>query len=271
MAQSLYELDGEHFVPTELSRGPWSPDALHGGPVAALVAHLAETPDAPGPMHPARLTLELLRPVPLAPLRPEVRILRPGRKVQLVGVSLFGADLEVARATVLRLRTDSIALPRDAAGGNTSPPPGPERAVAVRPAWRGELRAYHSHATEHRIANGSWEKLGPCTDWVRVLVPLAPGIALSPFARVAAAADFGNGISAALPFDRFRFLNADLTLHLHRLPGGDWVRLDAVSWPEPAGVGLAESALHDERGPLGRALQSLLLERADPFGIAPDG
>jgi len=190
-----------------------------------------------------------------------VRLLRPGRKVQLVGVSLFAGENEVARGTVLRLRKEPTPLPPETAGGDASAPPGPERAEPSLPTWRSELRAYHSHATEHRIARGSWGEIGPCTDWIRVLCPLTPRVALSPVARVAAAADFGNGISSALPFDRFRFLNADLTLHLHRLPGGEWVRLDAVTWPEPEGVGLAESALHDEAGPLGRALQSLLLER----------
>ena len=261
MTEALFEQDGGRFVPTALSRGPWSPDALHGGPVAALVAHLAETHPSPGPMHPARLTLELLRPVPLAPLRPAVSLLRPGRKVQLVGVSLFAEAVEVARATVLRLRTEATPLPPETAGGDATAPPGPVGAVPSPPTWRGAHRAYHSDATEHRIAAGAWGRIGPCTDWIRVLVPLAPGLPLSAFARVAAAADFGNGISSALPFDRFRFLNADLTIHLHRLPKGEWVRLDAVTWPEPEGVGLAESALHDEDGPLGRALQSLLLER----------
>ncbi len=77
----------------------------------------------------------------------------------------------------------------------------------------------------------------------------------------AAAADFGNGIGAALPFESFRFLNADLRPQLHRLPVGDWVCLDAVSYPEPAGVGVAESTLSDPRGRIGRALQSLLIER----------
>lgn len=228
--------------------------------MAALVAHLASGAPSPGPMHPARLTLELLRPVPLARLSASVRIVRPGKKVQLVEASLHAGDTEVARGTLLRLRTEKVPLPDDAAGGDVTPPPGPESAGRVSPAWSGPLRAYHSHATEHRVVRGSWVRIGPCTDWVAVRADLVDDVALSPFERVAACADFGNGIGAALPFDVYRFVNADLTIQLHRLPEGEWVGLDAVTYPDPGGVGAAESTLYDARGRIGRALQSLLIE-----------
>jgi len=29
---SLFEPDGDRLVPTELARGPWSPESLHGAP-----------------------------------------------------------------------------------------------------------------------------------------------------------------------------------------------------------------------------------------------
>jgi hypothetical protein len=259
-AEALFVADAGVFVPTELARGPWSPDALHGGPVAALLAHLAAGAETPGPMHPARLTIELLRPVPLAPLRPAVRLLRPGRKVQLVESALFADEREVARCMLLRLRREAVALPAGARSGALAPPPGPETVAAARAPWRGAQRAYHSHATEHRLVRGEWGVPGPCADWIRLRVPLLPGTPPAPLERVAAAADFGNGVGAALPFEGFTFLNADLTIHLHRLPAGEWVCLDAVTWPDEGGVAVAESALYDERGRLGRALQSVLVE-----------
>jgi len=88
-----------------------------------------------------------------------------------------------------------------------------------------------------------------------------PGEEPSPLQRVAAAADFGNGVAAPAPFEELRFVNADLSIHLHRLPAGEWVCLDSVIWMSGHGVAQAESALYDERGPIGRSLQSLLLER----------
>jgi hypothetical protein len=258
---ALFSRERDLFRPGPLARGPWDPRALHGGPVAALLARLAEALPRPGPMLPARMTVELLRPAPLAPLRGDARVLRPGRKVQLAGASLLAGDVEVARATVLWIRSEPLPPPSEHGGGRASAPPAPAGAAVTRPAWRSDAPAYHSHGVEHRVVRGSWGEPGPCTDWIRLRVPVVAGEAPSPLQRVAAAADFGNGIGAALPFGAWRFINPDLTIHLARLPRGEWVCLDAVTWLGAEGVGLAESELFDEEGRLGRSLQSLLLEK----------
>ncbi|MCZ7535260.1 MAG: thioesterase family protein [Acidimicrobiia bacterium] len=101
---ALFHADGATIVPTELSRGPWYPGTLHGGPPSALLAWVLERHD-PGPASfVARLTVELLRPVPMAPLRIEARTIRPGRKVQWLEAAVLADGVEVARATALRLR-----------------------------------------------------------------------------------------------------------------------------------------------------------------------
>ena len=82
----------------------------------------------------------------------------------------------------------------------------------------------------------------------------------SPLARLAATADFGNGIAASLPFEQFLFINADLHIHLHRQPRGSWIGIDARTLLHPGGTGLAESVLHDEQGPVGRAFQALVVQ-----------
>jgi len=261
MADALFVRSGDdRYEPTGLARGPWSPHALHGGPVAALVAMLAESVPAPLPMHPARLTLELLKPVPLAPLTARCEVLRPGKKVQLVEVELGADGTPVARARVLRLRRMPTPIPDGAVGGSLAPPPTPRSARPSPASWAGRDASFHADACEHRVVEGAWGEVGPCLDWVRLRVPLLPDTPATPFARVAAAADFGNGIGAALPFERFRFLNADLTIHLHRLPEGDAVALEAETFLGEEGVAVAESRLSDSRGRIGRALQSLLIE-----------
>jgi hypothetical protein len=102
--------------------------------------------------------------------------------------------------------------------------------------------------------------LGPGRVWMRLRHPLLPGEELSPLARLAATADFCNGVSAALPFERFLFINADLTIHLQRLPQGEWIGLDARTRMHTGGPALAEGVLHDEHGPLGRAFQTLVVQ-----------
>lgn len=262
MADALFDPDGSRFVPTALARGPWSPEALHGGPPAALLARCAERVAGGEKMLVTRLTVELLRPVPVSPLAVETRLLRAGRKVQLVGASLRAGDVEVARATALRLRTLDLPLPEEI--DSPSPPPGPETAppsvspgIALR-----DYPAFHNQGVEHRFVAGSFDRAGPATDWIRLRVPLVAGEETSPLARVAAAADFGNGVSWVLSrTDGWQFINPDLTVSLHRLPVGEWVCLEAVTYVEPTGIGQAESVLWDERGRLGRAVQSLLLDR----------
>jgi len=260
MVDALFEaLGGDRYLPGDTARGPWSKDSLHGGPVAALLAGAAE--GLLDGLHPARVTVELLRPVPVAPLTVSTREVRPGRKVRLVGADVATEDgTVVATATVLGIRLADVVVPESRP---VSPPPGPD---TVEPALRGgvavrdDYDAFHNKGVEHRFAVGSFAAKGPSTDWIRLAVPVVAGVEPSPLQRVMGAADFSNGVSHMADFEDMLFINPDLTVHLHRLPAGEWVCLDAESRYEPHGVGLAQSALWDEHGLLGRALQSLLVE-----------
>ena len=153
-------------------------------------------------------------------------------------------------------------LPDGAVLGDCEPPPDPGGAATVNPGHGAWSPAFHNTATEHRVVRGSWGVPGPCTDWIRLRVPLFAGETPSPLQRVAAAADFGNGISGALPFGAWRYVNPDLTIHLFREPEGEWIALDGITHPTPFGVALSECALFDTKGRIGRSLQSLILERA---------
>ncbi len=140
---ALFQPDGANVVPTEFARGPWTPDALHGGPVAALLARAVESIPTDEPMHVTRLTVELLRPVPLAPLSVSASVVRPGRKVQLVDARISSGDREVAWARALRIRLqprdpdapdvgDAGAVP----GVDAGAPPGPETGYDIFAAHR---------------------------------------------------------------------------------------------------------------------------------------
>lgn len=258
--EHLFSLDGDRFVPTRLASGPWSPDAMHGGAPAALFARELERHD-PGPASfVARLSVDLLRPVPVAPLEVVTETTRPGRKVQWLAATMLADGVEVARASALRLRVDdALDLPPLPEPEPAIPPPDASAAFEIAP-----MRAFGFGfwlAVEVRQAAGSWTETGPATVWFRLRVPIVAGEDPSPLQRVAAAADFGNGVSSVLPRGQYLFINPDLTVHLHRLPVGEWVALDARTSAEQFGIGLAVSTLHDERGPIGRSLQSLLVDR----------
>jgi Acyl-CoA thioesterase C-terminal domain/Acyl-CoA thioesterase N-terminal domain len=258
LPDAVFHVDGDIATPTELARGPWSPHAQHGGAPASLLAGLLERFD-PGPAtFPARLTVELMRPVPLAPLRIEAQTIRPGKKVQLVQGSLFAGHTEVVRATLLRLREQVVEFDTAPVGGppSTMAPPGP----AGKLPGKGGPDVGFWDVVEMSTAHGEFLEPGPAGMWIRLAVPVVAGEATSPLQRVAAASDFGNGLSAAFGWDRYSCINADLTITLHRLPGGEWVGLDSVTYPERTGFGMAESVLHDEQGRIGRAVQAVLIE-----------
>ncbi len=263
MTESIFGRDGERFIPTDLARGPWNPQSQHGGAPAALLASVVEHFEGGEAMFVARLTIEFLRPVPLSPLLVRTRLARPGRKVQLVEVALFAGETEVARATGLRIRRADLAMPADLP--RYEPPPGPHSGHHTLPPWaqaEGE-RAFHSHGVEHRFVRGTFTEAGAATDWIRLRVALIAGEETSPLSRVAAAADFGNGVSWVLSrMDGYSFINPDLTIYLHRQPVGEWVCLEAVTYPSALGIGLAESMLYDETGPIGRSAQSLIIEHS---------
>ena len=263
MTETLFHYDGSAVVANDLARGPWNPGALHGGPVSALLGRSIEAADDGGiAFDVARLTVELLRPVPPhEPMDVHVKVVRPGRKVQLVEATLVRRDRgELARARALRIRRAPVGYPPDPVRTLDPPFAGPEGYAAQQPPWPGEYAAFHNTACEHRFVEGSWEQWGPVAVWVRLKVPVFPGVSVTALQRVAAAADFGNGVSAVLPLEDYTYINPDLTIHLSRPARGEWIGMRARTMLGDDGLGFAESELYDRNGRIGRSVQSLLIE-----------
>ena len=267
---------GSTWLPTDFSRGPWDPDACHGGPPAALVTRALEAAPSPvhspSPMRLVRVSLDLVRPVPLRPLRVSASVQRPGRRVELVEATLrtVDDDVVVTMARALRIRTSepgAVDLADVGPGGpgahdvDDLPPPLPEASTEVRDLITGG-RAFHNSATEHRFVRGDFHVPGPVFDWIRLVVPVVPGEVRSPWQRAVAAADFGNGIGASVPFDPSTlFINPDLTVHLWREPVGEWIGMESTMRTSTTGIGLSDSAMWDASGRIGRGNQSLFLDR----------
>jgi len=259
---ALFERDGDRYIPTPLTRGPWDPRAMHGAAPSALFAHVCEAFD-PGPANfVARLTVELLRPVPLVPLTRRVQTIRPGLKVQWIEAALLDADeREVTRATVLRLRTDAVDTTCAVEIEVEAPPP---RDAGARPAvFSGRTEVGFWSANDVRIVAGNWVEPGPGAAWFRLRCPVVAGEAISACSRAAAAADFGSGVGNPLRLMNATGINADITIAMFRHPEGEWVCLESGAWAASHGVGLAETRLHDGQGAFGRATQTLLVESVD--------
>jgi acyl-coenzyme A thioesterase PaaI-like protein len=271
MTESVFLSEGDNVTATAHGRGPWDPQALHGGAPAALLAAAFETMPAEPQLSIARLDFAFLRPVPFLPLRLRTRVVRSGRRVQELAGELTVAapggrdDAVVCRASALRvLRVAEEVAPagpeQGDAGGAPAALPGPQAGTASTFSLDGSTDAsFATTAMEMRWLSEPWS-LGPAQVWMRLRRPLIAGQTTPAVARLAAAADFGNGVSATLPFERFLFINADLTIHLQRQPRGEWIGLDARTVLRDGGTGLAESVLHDEHGAVGRAFQTLVVQ-----------
>lgn len=256
MPDCFYVPHGDGFVATDLTRGPWDVAAQHASPPAALLGRAITRHVARDDLLVTRVTYEILRPVPIGALSVATTTRGAGRSVWRVDAALSADGAEVMRAASLLVRIADVAVP-DGVGGRP-PPPGPA-AAAPAPffpvAWD---VGYHT-GMEARFIEGAFLDSGPAVLWMRMRHPLVADEQPSPLTRVLMVADTGNGASSVLDFRRYQFINPDLTVYLHRYPEGEWVCLDAQTAAEPTGVGLAVSRLSDERGVLGRGLQTLFI------------
>jgi hypothetical protein len=262
MSAAIFEIDGDRFLPQSSARAGWYPDALHGGPVAALFARQVERVEAPVPMMVTRLTVDLMRPVPTKPLTVRTEVARVGKRIQIIDAVMEAEGTVVARASALRIRAHEVVVPEHPRRESVPPPDG----IAPYPMREAGGDWFHTRAAEARFVDGDFYEPGPATVWMRLTMPLFAGEEPTPLQRVAAVSDFGNGLSRVLP-SGWLFINADLTVHLNRYPVDEWVCLRSRTDIDDFGVGLAQSELFDRRGAIGHALQGLLVEQMSEGGL----
>ena len=255
------------FRPTSATQGPWSPLTQHGGPPSALLLREMErlAPAAGG--HLARLAVDFLAPVPVAPLTVRTTVIKPGRRAQLLAGEVLaeGRTVLTARGWWRRQVADLVPEVPD---GAAEPFPDPDTVPVAtadddlsRHLDRGWIRAM-----EFRYVLGGPTVQGPCRAWVRPRLPLVEGEETSPTQNAVIVADGASGLSSALDFRTHLFSNLDLNLGFLRVPEGPWVSVDAASALDSAGGGSTITRLGDRRGVHGYAQQSLYVE---PHGRGP--
>jgi hypothetical protein len=254
--EAFYErLDDGLFRATPATIGPWSPQLQHAGPPAALLADALERLDPRPGARIARISVEILGPVPVGTMRVSATVERPGRRVQLLSARAEVNGREAMRALAWQLsaepgRSPEVG-PREPAP--PLPPPQPQRYFPGLPPFP------YGQAIEWRFTEGHFAEPGPATVWTRCRIPLVAGEPLTGLTRLVTMVDSANGISWDLPLGRFTFVPVDLNVVLRRSPEGEWVGMSATTTVEGDGVGMVRTRLFDAGGTLGGSLHTLFV------------
>jgi hypothetical protein len=250
------DADGDEavFDSTELTIGPWSADAQHGGPPAALLTREVERRGAIADGQTVRLAVDILGPVPVGRVRVTSRVLRPGRRVELVEATLDAGARPLMRVTAWRTRS------ADGPGGEAQPAPhGPDDGSPGDLSFFGREVAYH-RALDWRVVHGDFTRPGPAAAWTRPLCTLVAGEPMTPLEHLLVMTDASSGVSSVLDWSTTTFANVDLVVALRRPPRGEWLATDAVTHLGGTGTAQCFAALYDAQGLVGRSSQSLLVE-----------
>lgn len=240
----------EVFRATHHTVSAWGPDLQHGAPPSAILTRAMGRVEPTEGTRLARIAVDLLGAVPLGELRTRARIVRPGRRIQLLEAELEAGGRVVARASAWRMAIgDSSKVEQSADEPRRLP--GVSRTNVFSDTWTsGYIDSLETRGAEDGAV------------WARPRYPLVAGETMTPVEQVMCVADIANGVGAVLDPTQWRFLNTDVVTHLHRLPVSDWIGITAAASIGPDGVGATSGTLYDEAGPIGHTLQALLVERA---------
>ncbi len=264
MSDSYYELIddnplGERFAATDFVRSTWSAAIQHAAPVSALLVRGLQRCEPRPDTRLSRVLIDLLGPVPAeGDLWVRTQRERSGRQIELVSAEMLalGPDGEprpVARASGWRLQTlDTTAVVHAPA-----PPLRPVSDAVSRDMKKDWDRNY-VHSLDWRWLTTPMGE-GPGESWIRPVVDLVKGESMTPLERLFAVADDANGIGTKLDIRRWTFLNTDLVVHVHRVPGCEWIGIRAETNYGPDGIGTTIGTLFDEQGPVGAIQQSVLV------------
>lgn len=244
------------FRATSDVRGAWNPDDQHIAPAMGLLAHVVELDREArrdDGLAVGRLCYDIFGTVPVDEVETAVRVVRPGRTIELVEARLRHGGRTVATLRAWLLQRDRTA---DLAASPLPRIPPPEEMAPWDPSsqWPGEFLA----TLDVRRAQA---EPGRAAFWIRTPEALVAGEPVSATARAAGLLDLANGMTPRAGPDLLTFPNVDLTAHFFAEPAGEWLGFDTSVSFGAGGVGVTSSVLHGAAGPIGTVSQILTLRR----------
>lgn len=263
--EAFFSVAGDALVPSRWSQGPWG-ETISGHIMGGLLGWAVERAGGDPAFLPARLTVDLLRPTAMAPVRVETSVRREGKRIKVVDAEVLQNAVVVSRASSVFLRGGEH--PAGAVWGpSTVMPPIPDDGAVSAADMPFVLWAYGADADAGTLGGTrvEWEQAGSRKfAWVRELRPLIAGDPMTPFVRVALAGD----VTSALTHwgtGGLRYINADFTMTLSRLPDGDYIGLASDGHNGSGGVASGSATLFDRHGPIGHSIAIALAQPAEAF------
>lgn len=247
----MFIREGDAFVATVSSQGPWNPKHTNGGSALALLGHCLDDVPTLAPMTMTRFTADLMRPVPLSTrLHVHTNVAREGKKIQIVDLSLVADGLECVRATVLRVRNEDLTgregLPPDTTQrrpATTLRPP--EECIELRSLVPNPSGALHAMDVRKSVRNDS----SATGTWLRIVAPVIAGEAVRTSSRMGYAFDFTNLVGVGMRGDEFTMINPDVSAQILREPVGEWIALTGETrFDHRLGHGVSDAELSDDEG-----------------------
>ena len=254
----FFVTDGKDYVPTWLARGPWGP-SISGNYVGGLLGRTVEQEVDDVDLQPARLTVDLLRPVALQPLQMHTSVVRDGRRLRLVDAVMTQNDVVVARASALFLRRSEHTTVDTVWTSPVTMPAVPADPVMLAGDVPMGLQSYGRDpvAGSPGVGVKEWRHHGQKFAWMRETKLLVADEPLSPFTRAVMAGDVTSSLTH-WGTEGLQFINADYTVTLSRLPEGVYIGLASVTHYSHAGVATGVATLFDETGPIGSGMATAL-------------
>lgn len=254
-SQPFFTRDRGIFRAMEIANGPWDHKSLHGRVVVGLFGLVIEERHGAADFVPARLTVDMFRlPTIDAPIEVTTRLVRDGLRIRVVEAEFFSGGVSMARASCQLLRKTQNPQGRIWSPPNWHVP----KPADIPPPTDPRLSLHGKWAT--RPIEGRMGSLGPRRLWMSEVRELVDGLPLTPFVRVAVAADWASPFANAGE-DGLAFINSDVTLYLHRLPVKEWIGFEVVNHHSTDGIAIGECWLYDEEGPIGTSTVAALAQR----------
>ena len=252
--QPFFTQDRDAYIPTGAARGPWDPNSLHGRVIIGLLAFVIEQRHGADEFVPARLTVDMFRLPNLAPIEVKTKLVRDGLRIKVVEADFVSGGVNMARASCQLLRKTENPQ------GHIWSPPNWDVTAPADIAVPEDPRLGMNGKWTTRPITGAMGTVGPRRLWMSEVRDLVEGAPLTPFVRVAVAADFASPFANAGD-QGLGYINSDVTLYLHRLPVKEWIGFEVVNHHATDGVAIGECFLYDQQGAIGTSTVAALAQR----------